>query len=645
MTVIGLDPSARQSTNADVIVQRSHADQRPAKENSPLNPWDVSKLPVDFGMVAPSRTSTGWQPLNLGISPPMFALGPSRTIYLANSAGVWRLVNNRWLLLEGSTSLGNVTGMTVSNQGSLYVIANSQVWNYKDHRWIQLSNFHQQSLRFLTWTPQGNLAVGIDDYPSLQTDSLHFGPAPIPSLGLMEYTGHEWIRRDGLVPYANKQRIRHVAWSNSGHLALSFDYAKVGVLAGHGWLFLGGSGTPLDNNSVVNDITWLGNAVLIATNHGVWRYQFGQWSHVQGIPTESNVVALSVFGKDAIIETQNPDLSYTCWLGHDGDWSKIPLTMMGLRFAGDSPKGVPFVELLGPTSHREIWQFINGSWKSINMKGFPVETHMEQYDPWFPRDLTWSPSGFLTVSSRNHGVWQWNGSRWTKIGNSIDPHHPYSTGDIAWMSNGTLVANVYEMIPPPPATPRMLHNMLWTFQGGRWHHLLYPKSVTENVIEGIDVSPQSNSIVVAVGSGIVHIWLWTKGSWREIGNGTGPLQHLRSGDVSFAPNGHVMVPLSDPADPSQNGLYEYNGSRWVQVLHNPAPLREKNTYWFHAVWAHDGSIIFSLMNAKGYHLLRYAKDKWTDLGLSNQDITRILVLPDGTLFAITDSYVGWVKKL
>lgn len=107
----------------------------------------------------------------------------------------------------------------------------------------------------------------------------------------------------------------------------------------------------------------------------------------------------------------------------------------------------------------------------------------------------------------------------------------------------------------------------------------------------------------------------------------------------------LTVSLSGPFDARANGVYEFTGSRWVQMIRNPAPLRVKTTYWFFPARAPDGSILFGVMNATGYHVWCYRSGRWSDLGLKNQRVERLFVLPNDIVFAVTDAYVCWVRRL
>lgn len=618
--------------------------------------WNVSRLPSDFGGVAPSYNH-GWQPINLGTSTPVFALGQGGVTYMANSAGVWKRTADGWRLLQGSTDLGtagytSVTAMTVSKNGVLFAATNSQVWQYHGAKWVPISDGHEVNIQFLTWTPYGNLVAAITVYPkprNTQSQGLG-GPAPMGSIAFMAYVGHRWQSITGQVPYGALSRVRHVAWSPSGQLAVSFDYAGIAIHSNQGWTPVSLSGTPFAKG-VVNDIAWVDGQLTAATSAGVWQYRNGLWVELAGMPATSahNVIHLATDGVSVLAQVQNLDGSTSVWMGKrvgaGGLLKPVPTTFTGVDYVGLSPAGVPTVELSGNWAGRAFYQYTGGMWTTLDLTGLPDQSKVNPFVPLYPHDVTWSPTGQLTVSTRYNGVWAWDGHAWHSVGGTIDPHNPYYTGTVTWMKSGTLVANVREIIPPPPQTPSMEHNMTWLYDGQHWAHLAYPPGVTENLIQSVTVSPTGNLVMVESPTNALHVWLWHRGSWRQIADGTGLFKNNQIGGIIFSPTGKLEIALSGPFDPSQNGLYEYDGTTWRQILKNVSKVRVKDTYWFLPMWMQDGSLVFSVMNGTGYHLWRYTDGQWSDLGLSNQRIERMYVLPDDTLFAISDNHVCWVRKL
>lgn len=620
-----------------------------------ITPWQDGALNMALGNVNSASTINGWHPLNLGVetsnsSVPLFAMGPKQTLYLANSVGIWRYQGRQWMLLSpipGSTmNTPYVVAFTVSKLGVLYVATTGLhqcIWMWSSGRWLNISDKQTQNIRFLSWSPDEHLLAGTNQYPKMVSRGTAIGPAPTPSLGLFEYVAGHWQSEAQWLRGQDPRFARTLAVSPTRQRAIAGDlgiYEK----SFFGW--------KLVSDMAATDLAWWHQWLVAGTYRGLEAYDGKRWTVLPNTPSilrTANITSLYVNQDALLVEAQNGSANaISAWLDVHGVWSRVPYTGVGVHYVGLSPNGIPTMELQGYAPKFQIWQQLHGRWHSLHLPSAvttytnnPTYLDLHEYNP---QNIAWSSNGLLTISTEQHGVWQLHGKTWVQVGGPIDKKHTYSTGSIGFTKSGVLVASVKEEIPPPPTTPRMLHTMTWIYKNRRWTHVQYPSGVTENLVQGVSIAPNGDLILLVSSAGF-QIWTHHADKWTLTAPSTGLPTASGHTNVAFAPDGKLTLSITGFQSPDKNGLYQLMNGAWHQILTNPSWLRKRDTYWSQPAWLPDGSIVFSVMNDDGYHLWRYAHGTWHDLGLSNQRIGQLFVLPGGWLYAVSDAYVCWVRKL
>lgn len=313
---------------------------------------------------------------------------------------------------------------------------------------------------------------------------------------------------------------------------------------------------------------------------------------------------------------------------------------MGIHYIGLSPTGTPTVELMVNESRRSVCQLSNGRWNALNMSGFPPDVPDPSNYSTTAQDVTWW-NGQLVVSSPTSGAMDWNGAAWKSVGDSGMTSNYHRMGSVSADAN-TLFAEVREVVPPPPTTPRVLFNTLWEFQNKQWQQIDFPNPPSRNLIGDPVIS---NTGTVAVSDIEGHrVWLYQHRKWKQLATGTGALSNGYVREMKFLPNGKLTVALVGPGSTSSNNIYEWTGTKWVPLLANNSVINN-GTYWFDYAFAPNGAIIVGLMNRAGYSVWRYSNGTWSDLGLHGQPPEFLYVTKQNTLFVVTDKYVCWQLQL
>lgn len=647
------------STIGSLASSISQGDPALAATTQRSSPWQVNHLPAELGQVAPLETNTNkavWQPLNLGTSASTFAIGPSGEEYMANSAGIWQWKSRHWNYIPGTMSLGLASNgyanspMTVNAQGDLIIFVQNQIWQLHNGRHVVISDGHEPNVSFLTWMPNGTLVAGLNVYPAPKNSSNYGlgGPAPIPALKLMAYSDHQWKLISLNLP-SNLRGVRSAAWSSTtNQVALAFNNPQVLLSSPKGWQTLSLPDN-LAHPLYVACVTWSGRTLLAGTTSGIWKFQSGHWSKVSvtAMPNNAEVTQLITSGIRKIAVTQNPDNSTSVFDCRVGVWKRQPLSMTEVNYIGQSPSGSPVLETQNPANFRQLYQYTCGVWRTISMKGFPSEAfvgNMPQPFYW-PTSLTWSPSGVLTISSLYNGIWQRLRGVWQNVGGSVVEPGPYVSGSIGWLPNGDLVVVIRRDVPPLPKTPSFQLDSVYVYREGHWDSLHNPTGLRPNLFRFFAMGPHGEVIMQQLKGNRSILWTWQGGPWRESSYDATSLGDYQIGGISYDSKGSPILDISGYGTSDKNGVYQVTDGRLVQILKDPAPLRVKNTYWFHHIKLPDGALLFILMNQSGYHLWKYRAGRWTNMGLDGQDVVEMGILPENMLYAITQEGVCWVRTV
>lgn len=270
------------------------------------------------------RYHDGWQQasVNGDSNITKSAWAPNGDLYAApddgTTQGIWYTSGSTWHFVPGSSSIGFITSLNWSPQGTLTVTTEASngasiVKQFSNGKWEDLNTssvpFAADGLQ-VTWSPQGILTLATSAHGIWQFVQGHWAQpgnvqAPITtvtqvgwspngnlvvagntakSTGIWTLSGSNWSPLGGASSSITKDPIQHFAWSPQGVLTVS-DSATGQILQ-----FKDNKWVSIWNKSKSGDAMpptfgWSPSGVLTATagsTGGLWQYKNTQWSEVGG---------------------------------------------------------------------------------------------------------------------------------------------------------------------------------------------------------------------------------------------------------------------------------------------------------------------------------------------------------------------------